>query len=44
VLENGQHDTYANRDAVPFDLAMTLLQHIVDHGRSPAGAAWEIER
>jgi hypothetical protein len=44
VLENGQHDTYANRDTVPLDLGLTLVEHIVDHGRPPSSAAWEIDR
>jgi len=44
VLENGQYDTYASRDTVTLDLALTLVQHIVDHGRPPADVAWEIDR
>ncbi len=44
VLENGQHDTYANRDTVAFDVALVIVEHVVDHGRPPEDGAWEIDR
>jgi len=44
VLENGQHDTYANRDTVALDVALALVEHLADHGRPSADVAWEIDR
>ena len=44
MLENGQHDTYANRDTVALDVALALVEHLADHGRPSADVAWEIDR
>jgi hypothetical protein len=41
VLDNGQHDTYADRDTIPLDDALRAVDHIVAHGRPPAGVPWE---
>lgn len=44
VLENGQHDTYANADTVELAVALTIVKHIVDHGHPPPNAAWHVDR
>ena len=44
VLGNGQHDTYENRDTVPLRQALVLVEHLVNHGRPPAGVNWHVDR
>jgi hypothetical protein len=44
VLSDGQHDAYSNRDTVPLTQALAIVEHIVDHGRPPAGVNWHIDR
>lgn len=44
VLDDGQHDTYDNRDTVNIADAFTIVEHIVDHGHPPAHVAWHIDR
>src|SRR5437762_7720251 len=44
VLGNGQHDTYDNRDTVPLGQALMIVEHLLDHGRPPAGVGWHIDR
>src|SRR5437016_9526781 len=44
VLSNGQHDTYDNTDAVPLEQALTIVEHLRDHGRPPAGTGWHVDR
>lgn len=44
ILDNGQDDTYDNRDTIPLDRALHTVEHIVDHGRPPADVDWQINR
>jgi hypothetical protein len=44
VLQNGQHDTYDNRDTIPFDDALRVVQHIIEHGRPPTDITWQVDR
>jgi hypothetical protein len=44
VLSNGQHDTYDNRDAVPLEQALVIVEHLIHQGRPPAGVDWHIDR
>jgi len=44
VLGNGQHDTYDNRDTVPLEQALVIVEHLINHGRPPGGVDWRIDR
>jgi hypothetical protein len=44
ILENGQHDTYDNRDTIELADALVIVKHIVNLGKPPAGAAWHVDR
>jgi hypothetical protein len=44
VLGNGQHDAYDNADTVALEQALTIVEHILDCGRPPAGASWRVDR
>lgn len=44
VLENGQNDTYDNRDTVALREAMAIVRHIVEYGRPPTDVAWQVDR
>ncbi|WP_170208439.1 hypothetical protein [Micromonospora pisi] len=44
VLSNGQHDTYDNRDTVPLEQALVIVEHLVNHGRPPTGVDWHVDR
>jgi hypothetical protein len=43
VLANGQVDTYADRDTVPFDAAAELVSCVID-GRDRSPSDWQIDR
>lgn len=44
MLLNGQNDTYANRDTVPFSIGMKSLWHIIDVGTWPENVRRESDR
>ena len=44
VLSNGQHDEYLNRDTMPLDEALRIVEHIVGNGSWPSDAHWVIDR
>jgi hypothetical protein len=44
VLENGQEDTYSDRDTVPLDDGYLAVAHIVDTGSPPPGLPWAVDR
>lgn len=44
VLDNGQHDTHADRDTLPIEEALRTAEHILEHGRPPDDVAWQIDR
>jgi len=44
VLSNGQRDTYDNHDTVPFDQALVIVEHLINHGRPPTGVDWHVDR
>lgn len=44
VLSNGQHDTYDNRDTVPLEQALVIVEHLVNHGQPPTGVDWHVDR
>lgn len=44
VLSNGQHDEYLNKDTVPFDEALRIVEYIVGNGSWPSDVHWVIDR
>jgi hypothetical protein len=44
VLANGQHDTYRNRDTVPLQQALMIVEHVIEHGHAPGGIGWQVDR
>ncbi|MFB6889860.1 hypothetical protein ACFCX4_11160 [Kitasatospora sp. NPDC056327] len=43
-LANGQCDEYPDRDTVPLDRALRIVEHLVTGGSWPADAAWVADR
>jgi hypothetical protein len=43
ILDNGQHDTYDNRDTITLGEALRTVKHIVDHGYPPAHITWQVD-
>jgi hypothetical protein len=41
-LERGELTCWL--DTVELGVALTVVEHVVDHGVSPAGVAWQIDR
>ncbi|GAA1961061.1 hypothetical protein [Kitasatospora viridis] len=44
LLSNGQSDTYADRDTVPFGVAARAVAHVIDHGGWPEDVTVEDDR
>ncbi|WP_234328117.1 hypothetical protein [Streptomyces sp. NRRL S-37] len=44
ILSDGQHDAYPDRDTVPIDEALRLVEHIVGTGSWPAAARRVVDR
>jgi hypothetical protein len=38
-----QYDAYGNRDIGPLEQALVIVEHLVDHGRSPADISWHVD-
>lgn len=44
VLDNGQVDTYDNRDTIELNQALEAIRHLVDDGTWPQAVAWQSDR
>ena len=44
VLDNGQHDEYADRDTVPFEAGVAAVTHIIENGELDPRITWHSDR